>query len=247
MSDIEFTFRWCRSFLERLLAEGYRFRSYDEGVASGDVLLRHDVDLSPERAVRMARMERDLGVSSTYFFLLGTPLYNPFQAPVRDAIREVESLGHDVGLHFSTYQYWPASRPPPESDIAEAVAREQGVLETIVGTVVPTVSFHLPPPWVMERTFEAFPSTFEPRFFGDIAYLADSRQRWRHDGADIPNGGRPLQVLMHPGLWASEDAPFEERIREAVAEADERANDYALSRHLESDRIRDRSAAPPEV
>lgn len=211
------------------------------------MLLRHDVDLSPERALSMARIENDLGITATYFFLLGTPLYNPLSAPVRNLMNGVASLGHDVGLHFSTHQYWPTTRPPEEANIAEAVRRERDVLETVVPDVVSTVSFHVPPPWVLRRTFEGFPSTYEPRFFEEIEYLADSGQRWRDEGVALPDDDGPLQVLMHPGLWGHEDGTFVERVRESVVEADRRAAEYVRSRHLEPEQIQPRRMEPTEA
>lgn len=238
MSAVEFTHDRCRSILERLRSSGYAFRAYDQDVGAGDVLLRHDVDLSPERAVEMARIERELGITATYFVLLGSPLYNPFQRPVREAFAEVAALGHDVGLHFSTHQHWPASRPPAEAALAERVRDEQAALSTVVADPVSTVSFHVPPDWVLARALEGVESTYEPRFFEEIDYVADSGQRWREEGVSIPDDGRPLQVLMHPGLWGEADATFRERVRAAVADADRRTREYAQSRYLDSGRIR---------
>lgn len=247
MPNVEFTFEWSRSLLDRLRSAGYRFRSFDEHVGTGDVLLRHDVDLSPERALSMAQLEHDLGISATYFFLLGSPLYNPMSAPVRNAINGIASLGHDVGLHFSTHQYWPTTRPPEAESIEAAVDREREVLATVVPDAVPTVSFHLPPPWVLRRTFDGFPSAYEPRFFEKIDYVADSGQRWRDDGVSIPEDGRPLQVLIHPGLWGEADGMFVERIRESVGEADHRIAEYVRSRHLEPELIRQPQVEAPEA
>lgn len=235
MSAVEFTLERGRSIIDRLRSAGYAFRAYDDGIDAGDVVLRHDVDLSPERAVEMARMERDLGVSATYFFLLGTPLYNPFEWPVREGIREIARMGHDVGLHFSTHQHWPASRPPGEAELAARIEDEQAALETIVPDAVSIVSFHVPPDWVLARTFEGFESTYEPRFFDEIDYLADSGQRWREEGVTIPDDARPLQVLMHPGLWAEQDGSFAERVHAAVARTNRRTHRYAESRYVESE------------
>ena len=247
MSAVEFTLDRCRSILHRLRSAGYTFRGYDDEVGAGDVLLRHDVDLSPERAVEVARIERELGVSATYFVLLGSPLYNPFDAPVGEAWESITELGHDVGLHFSSHQHWPANEPPTEAELAARIRDEQAALSAVVPEPVSTVSFHVPPPWVLARTFEGVDSTYEPRFFAEIDYLADSGQRWREEGVSIPDDGRPLQVLMHPGLWGEADGSFAERVEAAVGDADRRNRDYARSRYLESERIRRVATGPQEV
>ena len=62
---VEFTYDWYRDFLRRLSAEGYDFRSFDDSLGDGDVVLRHDIDLSLDAAVKMARIEANAGVEST--------------------------------------------------------------------------------------------------------------------------------------------------------------------------------------
>lgn len=228
---MEFTYDRYRELLADLAASGAQFRAYDERVRRGDVLLRHDVDLSPARALRVARIEADLGVRATYFFLLSTPLYNVHEEHTRGVVREIERLGHDVGVHFSTHQY-PWDGDPGEAAVADAVARERAALGTIADPVE-TVAFHAPPDWVLRREFEAFPSTYEPRFFESIDYLADSNQRWRDEPPLTDGVPDRAQVLTHPGLWGEEDRGFEECVRRAARERSERVESYARARYIE--------------
>jgi len=207
--DVTFTFDWYGQFLDALVARDRRFRGYDDTLDSGDVLLRHDVDWSPRNALETARIEAQRGVRATYFFLLSSPFYNLFHRRNRRVLAEIHSLGHDVGLHFSTHQYW--ERRPPAYRLGERVTMEREALSAVVDPIE-TISFHQPPEWTLARTFDAFPSTYEPRFFEEIDYRADSRQRWRdeHPLADgLPDR---VQVLTHPGLWGETDADFEERL-----------------------------------
>lgn len=233
MATVAFTYDWYDEFLARLHSDGARFRSYGEGLSAGDVLLRHDVDLSPERALRMGKVEAARDVRATYFLLVSSPLYNPLDRHTREIVAELDSLGHDVGLHFSTHQYWPASESPSGTELRERIAAERAVLDSLPVDPVDTVSFHLPPPWVLERSFDGFDSTYEPRFFGEIGYRADSNQRWRQEPPLA--GGRPekLQVLTHPGLWGETDGSFEERVEAATNETDSRVEEYAHTRYVE--------------
>lgn len=218
LEDVEFTHHWYRGFLQRLLADGYEFRTFSEEVGSGDVLLRHDVDLSVDAAVTMARIEAELGVRSTYCVLLTSPLYNPFEGKYRDALREIESLGHEVALHFSTHEYWPGDEPPTEAAIEDRVREERSVLETLVSPTE-TVSFHRPPSWVLDRSFDGFESTYAPAYFGDIGYVADSNQRWREEPPVVEELPETVQLLTHPGLWAENDGEFDHRVERAIADA----------------------------
>lgn len=218
LRGVEYTRRWYRSFLDQLLSDDYRFRSFDDRPVAGDVLLRHDVDLSVEAALEMARVEADLGVQSTYFLLLTSPLYNVFERETREQIEAIVALGHDVGVHFSTHAYWPTERPPSDADLVEAIRHEQAALGTIVPPVE-TVSFHIPPPWVLDRSFQGVRSTYEPALFTDIDYVADSTGRWRERHPLDGGLGETVQVLTHPGLWGETDAGFIERVEVAVTDA----------------------------
>ena len=218
LSDVEFTHRWYRRFLESLQEAGYQFTSFTDSLGVGDVLLRHDVDLSVEAALTMAQIEAELDITSTYFVLVSSALYNPFERAHSEALAEIEALGHEIGLHFSTHRYWPADEPPAAEAIETRVAAEQTMLETVCSPVE-TVSFHRPPSWVLNRTFAGFRSTYESRVFDEIGYVADSNQRWRQEPPDVDSFPETAQVLTHPGLWAAVDADFDERVTQAVRDA----------------------------
>ena len=234
MGEVGFTYDWYRAFLADLKDWGRRFRSYDDTLAAGDVLLRHDVDLSPRKALRIAQFEAALGVHATYFFLCSSPLYNLHEDRMRSVVRRIEDLGHDVGLHFSTHQYWSVDGDDPPSD--EAVARrvdgERATLEVVASDPIEAVSFHIPPEWVLRRTFDGIDSTYEPRFFTDIDYSADSNQRWRDDPPEPESFGEKVQILTHPGLWGETDATFDQRVRQAETAETEWLRSYTESRYL---------------
>ena len=62
----------------------------------GDLFLRHDVDLSLEAALAMARLEHELGAHATYFLMRESVFYNLDSALGRDSIAELRDLGHAV-------------------------------------------------------------------------------------------------------------------------------------------------------
>ena len=210
--SVAYTYDWYERFLERLLDDGYSPASYDEPLDDGDLVVRHDVDLSPARALDIGRIEADLGIRSTFFFLLTNPLYNPFHRPNRRVIHDLVEMGHDVGVHFSTHQYW--GEDPGDGAIETRVAAERDVFGTALTDPSPAVSFHRPPEWVLSRSFDPFISTYERRFFSDVQYVGDSSQRWRESPPEVDGG--PLQLLTHPGLWGTEDATFAQRVDEAT-------------------------------
>lgn len=212
---VEFTFEWYGRFLDALLDHGYDPAGFESDVADGSLLVRHDVDLSPRKALRMGRIEAERGIESTYFFLVTNPLYNVFDASCRPVLQELVSLGHAVGVHFSTHQYW--QTPPSRSALARRLEGERTALEAVVGPISDAASFHCPPDWVINERFEGVISTYEPRFFSEIGYIADSGQRWRREPPLPDDPPESLQVLTHPGLWGSNDSPYTECVASEVS------------------------------
>lgn len=227
LQGVEYTLDWYRGFLDRLRSDGYRFQSFDDHPAEGAVLLRHDVDLSVDAALAMARVEADLGVQSTYFFLLSSPLYNVFERETREQIAAIRALGHDVGVHFSTHAYWASDEQPLDAELAKQIRGEQAALATVTDPVS-AVSFHIPPEWVLGRQIPEVRSAYEPALFTDIDYVADSSGRWREQHPLDGGLGETVQILTHPGLWGETDASFDDRIEAAIAGACDRSR--ALTR-----------------
>jgi len=60
------------------------------------IVLRHDIDVMPGDAVRMAEMERGMGIKATYYFRFNKTVFQPH------LIREIASMGHEIGYHYET-------------------------------------------------------------------------------------------------------------------------------------------------
>lgn len=206
--SLRFTMDSYRQFLESFLEEGYTFHGF-EPLSKRAAVVRHDVDLSPDRALEMARTESDIGVETTYCFMLTTPAYNLLRHV--DALEEIQALGHDLALHFDTHHYWD-SRPGTKT-LESTVRSECELLGELADTTVDTVSFHMPKEWSLNATYEGFTNTYQPEFFGDIEYISDSRQKWRNEAPF--DGDRPdqVQILTHPGLWT----PTNRRMDDIIA------------------------------
>ncbi|AGN02217.1 hypothetical protein L593_11360 [Salinarchaeum sp. Harcht-Bsk1] len=195
--------------LETLLARGYEFVGFDGAIEDGQIALRHDVDLSLSRAAEMARVEAALGIESTYCLQVTAPLYDLLVPENRRHVRTIVEAGHDVGLHFDPHYYWESE--PVVDDLELRVLDDRSALSRVIAddfhrsvSVVAT-SIHQPPNWALGATFEAFQSTYEPRYFLDVEYVSDSAGKWRVQRPfedEVPDA---MQLLVHPGLWHRED------------------------------------------
>jgi len=184
-------------------AAGYRIRGFLEGdPAEGDLLLRHDVDMSLEAAVAMAELEAARGVAATYFLMTESVFYNLASKVGRSTLERLGELGHRVGYHA----VWPNAE-----------------LDGRFG-FDPVLAWHTPEPHYMAEPIPGLVNVMEPRFTGDFAmtYRSDSNQAWRRgDPLDDLRAGRfPwLQLLIHPVLWVHPGATVTETM-DAFLDAD---------------------------
>lgn len=61
---VAFTHQWYRQFFQELRGKSSQFRSFSTSLDDGDVVLRHNVDLSIDAAVTIARIQAGLGIES---------------------------------------------------------------------------------------------------------------------------------------------------------------------------------------
>jgi len=202
-SERDFSLEGYRALIEALLARGYMVRSFmDARPEKRHLILRHDLDMSLEAALPVAEVERDLGMTATYFVLLRGELYNPFTPGARKVLDEIRALGHELGLHFDGSLY-----SEDRSSLDAAAARECALLETGLGIDVRIISFHRPAEALlgMNGRLAGRLHAYAPRFFRDMGYCSDSRGAWHHGHPlDHPavSEGRALQLLTHPIWWA---------------------------------------------
>jgi hypothetical protein len=175
--------------LDAVEAGGYRYASFDAEPAPGTVLLRHDVDLSLEAALRLARLERERGATATYFLMTESVFYNLGSEHGRAALRELRDLGHSVGLH--------AVYPRASHD-----DRFDAVL-----------AWHNPDPEYVHEPVGGFVNVMQPPWFTKGRYRSDSNQRWREGCPHIELARGEfqwLQLLVHPEIWVYEGRTMRE-------------------------------------
>jgi hypothetical protein len=204
-----FTRNGYRRLIQRLLDAGYEPATFDTvRAACRDLIVRHDVDVSLEAAVSIAELESEMGIRASYFVMVSNSYYNIYSHDARRLIARLSELQHHIGLHFDPAVY---SSGDSLGDYNAAVAHEFGLLAAIVGDPIDIISFHNPPPVLVnrERPVGGLPHTYEPRFFKDLAYVADSGGEWRYGGPfERPafRDGTAIHLLTHP-IWWDNDEP----------------------------------------
>lgn len=206
MSDPEpFTYEYYRSMLGLLKEMGYRFVGYcDRDAILGDdncVILRHDIDITPQCIYGLSQIEREFQVNSSYFFLVSSPLYNPFDKWVVNLVKDLRGAGDEVGLHFNFLD-----RPtgPEHSGLPEAVNIAHLEFERAYGFPADIMGYHSPPSLAVNDIPVNYPHNFDRFYSHNLYYMGDSRCIIKEDFLEVIRSGEypKLQILTHPVWWS---------------------------------------------
>ena len=186
-------------------------------------ILRHDVDRDPKNALRMAKLEHDYDIKSTYYFRMKKNVFIP------EIIREIAEMGHEIGYHYEVLD-------KARGDFEKAIKIfEQELKEFRRICKVKTVCMHGNPltPWINVKIwdkydFKSFDIIGEPYISLDkeFIYLSDTGRTWsgrfsikdkttRTNSLKIKNTDeliklmkqrkmKKLHILTHPNRWYDE-------------------------------------------
>lgn len=200
--------------IQKARAEGYTLSPFKEVGCYQQhhplIILRHDIDCSIPRALNMARMEKQLGIRATYFVRVHARAYNIFEYNTYQALKEIISLGHEIGLHLEAVDFAHITAENP----LDVFRREKNVLETVLNTAIISTAAHgehSPAGPRHNRNFFADISkqeagiqydAYEASFTREMKYISDSSGRWQEGCMCKHIGKYPrLQILVHPCWW----------------------------------------------
>lgn len=223
--------------LVRLALQKYPQASYQDIPWGGRFILwRHDVDLSLNRSVSLARIEAEEGLKATYFINPHSEFYNLFEAGQASLVREIIRLGHDIGLHFDAGFYGELAG----HELHELVMREAAWIEQMFEKRPFAFSFHNPVASHLRcenDTYGGLLNCYSRKFKTEIPYCSDSNGYWRFRRLyDVLESATDpcLQVLTHPGWWQELPIPARRRVLRCIygrARATMRRYDETVSEH----------------
>ena len=204
---------------ERLLmlaSKRFKFKSYTQTQDCTDFIVwRHDIDLSLEQALKLARLEEKHGLQATYFLHLHNEFYNALDARSGEIIHEIIALGHHIGLHFDVQHY----KIQSIETLNHWLLFEKNVLETLFLTPIEVFSFHNTTDYSMtleEYKYAGMINTYSHYFKQDVSYCSDSNGYWRYRKLEdmlMDETIHRLQVLTHPGWWTEAELKPREKIK----------------------------------
>jgi hypothetical protein len=207
----DFSLEHYRELLRAAKAGGYRWAGFDRAPEAGDVILRHDVDLSLGTAIALAELEAEEDAWSTWFLMTRSVFYNLDSEEGERTIERLRALGHRVA-HHAVY---------PHVDLDDRFDR--------------VVAWHNPDPEYVNEPIDGVVNVMQAPWFDREHYRSDSNQHWRsgcpHD-ALARSELEWVQMLTHPEIWVYAGSTMRETM-ESFLDADRAAR----LEHLRNDRI----------
>ena len=202
------------------------FKEIDNNTSKFTVI-RHDVEISVERAYEMAKTESKLcNICTSYFFQLRSNGYNIISKQSLEMIREIYNMGHKIGLHVHLGEL------KNIENIKAYIIKDIETMEYYTKLPIDRFSFHQPPMEILRLNIEinGLINAYNEKYFiftGDkdydnlsIKYFADSRHRWDYGYPDIENliKHKKIQLLTHPFSWSEKGFNYEENFKMLINE-----------------------------
>ena len=225
---LDFTLDKYRELCSALLENHYVPLTFSEYLENGNKLrnklaiIRHDIDRKPFNALKMAELENEMGVRSTYYFRY------PYTFKI-EIIKKIIVLGHEIGYHYEVL-----SKANGDHEKAkELFEKELGKFREIYG--VKTICMHGSPLSKFDNrdlwtayNFTSFGIIGESYLSlgKDVDYFSDTGRNWNSknkkrdfipgkverfsvdatvDLIDLIKSGKAYKIciLAHPERWSS--------------------------------------------
>lgn len=191
-----------KSFIGEFLNKKYTTIFFTQDIQKkSNLILRHDIDFDVNLAKKIAIQEYDLGIYSTFFFLMRSPFYNILEKENTESINFIKELGHEISIHFDSTYY---------DDIEEGVDYELSLFNKLFKTNPKIISIHRPDEAFIKNkiNIEGIAHTYEPKFFHNIKYIADSRGSFRYGHpfkTEEFKRNQSIHLCIHPIWWMTEE------------------------------------------
>jgi hypothetical protein len=224
----DFTMKLLEQLLAAMVDNQYTcipYRQYADGkLPSGRfVILRHDMDALPEKALQVAQLENRYQIQGTYYVRTSIPVFIP------SILEKIAAMGHEIGYHYENLS-------DHKGDLQKAIGSFEASLRSLRKIYpVTTICMHGSPLsrydnrtiWehYSYRDFGIDAELYLDTDFSNIWYLTDTGRGWnsRYNIRDLVDsrfsipiedtpeliqlfreGGLPdkIMITIHPQRWS---------------------------------------------
>ena len=188
LSNLDFTIQKYRELCQVITESKYvncTLREYltpnSLKTAQSSIILRHDIDRTPTRALDVARVEHEFGLKGTYYFRAQKNIF------VTKIIDQIAYLGHEIGYHYETMD-----KSQGKLDLAvniferELVSfREKYEITTVCAHGNPLTKYDNKDIWkvITLSNYGLLGEAFLSLDFAKFAYFSDSGRTWQNNEA----------------------------------------------------------------
>jgi hypothetical protein len=199
-----FTYKQYRQFLNEINRLG-RTQLFKNWKGDNVFLLRHDVDFDIGLAHKLALIEEEEHVVSTFFILTTCESYNALSKKNLILLREMIGMGHEIGLHFDPSLY--------DKKLETVLEKEIDILSFATRNEIKSISLHNPSIHGQYPIFNGYINAYDPKWFSDDNYISDSMFLFR--GKDpyefLKNINKNMiQILLHPMHYTETGGGYDE-------------------------------------
>lgn len=176
---MDFTIKKYINLLEALKGSVYSFQTFAEYSKRPNdhaLMLRHDVDALPKNSLHFAKIQAERGVKGTYYFRIVSQSFD------ENIIREIASLGHEIGYHYETMDSCRGNVDEAYDEFCRNLEKFKNIAD------IKTISMHGSPLSKFDNRdiwkkydYKKLGIIAEPYFdlnFNDIYYITDTGRRW---------------------------------------------------------------------
>jgi len=180
---VDFTHIQLLKLYKAIEESGYEWKSFmdlndDSVIPSKTVILRHDVDHFPKRALECALLENQKSIFSTYFFRKKQFLRNT------GVIKKIIELGHFVGYHYENLADFNGNEDQAINDFEYTIKfiRQDFELKWISAHGSPTARVNNQSIWSKSGalTFN-LTDISNPEIYKKFFYLTDTGRTWNSE------------------------------------------------------------------
>ena len=178
----DFTFQIYKELLSEIKRNGFNFQTLENFIEFPKkkvVILRHDIDRKPKNALKMAVLENELDIKSSYYFRIVPASFHV------GIIQKIKELGHEIGYHYEDLAI-------ANGDFSKAIKlfekhlnklRKLYPVRTICMHGRPLSKFDSRDLW-KKYNYKDYGIVCEPYFdlnFDEILYLTDAGRHWDNE------------------------------------------------------------------
>lgn len=227
----DFTFNNYQRLLQLALNMGFKFSDYsfdNSAKSEKEIVWRHDVEFSVHNALKMAKIEKEMGIKAYYYFQIHSEFYNIFEKEIYLLAKEIVKKDHYIGLHFDAH-FWEIH---DQRELEKCLFNDMKLLESLLGVGIKSFSYHNTTPQLLtlnDTYYAGMLNVYAKVIREKYRYCTDSTGIWRYERLEDvlqDNSIKYLQVLTHDGMWQEDAMAPRQRVIYCLTEDMNRKMNY---------------------